>query len=276
MKISVVIPFFRREQVIRETLESVFNQTYQPFEIIVVDDASGEESLHHLMQYIPRIKLISSPRNGGVSNARNTGVAVAQGDYVAFLDSDDLWAPDKLEKQVEHLQAHRDCQIVHCGCVNFYPDGSEKSFVDKPVRLSLEHMVKGSHVMFSSVIMQRALYLKSKGFNPRFRQTEDYEYSFRLIKAGYNVDFIPLPLVRMRHGRADKLSLNWKGFITGHIKVVLQNKEIFIALSGYKGLYQCLVKYLRSGSYKAPSTAGITVRALSFLLYPFKLPGGQA
>lgn len=275
MKISVVIPFYKRELVIGETLASVFNQTYQPFEIIVVDDASGEDSLNHLIQYVPKIKLVSSPRNGGVSNARNTGVAVAQGDYIAFLDSDDLWAPDKLAKQVAHLEANPDCTVVHCGCVNFFPDGSEKTYINKPVRLNLEHLVEGSHVMFSSVLMQRSLYIKSHGFNPKFRQTEDYEYSFRLIKSGYNIDFIPLPLVRMRHGATDKLSRNWKGYIAGHVKVVLQNKDTFVASSGYLGLYQCLVKYLRTGSYKAPNSTGFSVRVLSFLLYPFKLPGNR-
>jgi teichuronic acid biosynthesis glycosyltransferase TuaG len=271
MKISVIIPFFKREQVIKETLDSVFNQTVKPFEIIVVDDASGEHSLSFLKQYLPNIRLISSPRNGGVSVARNTGVAVAQGDYVAFLDSDDLWQPDKLERQIEYLQANPDCQIVHCGCVSFYPNGIEKQYITKPARLLAEHLIKGSHVVFSSVLMPRDLYITTNGFDPTYRQTEDYEYAFRLVNQGYIIDFIPLPLVRVRFGNTDKVSLNWKGYIRGHTKVVLQNKRVFIALSGHRGFYKSIVKYIRNGSYKANAKFGLIIRSFAFFLYPFKL-----
>lgn len=100
--VSVVIPLYNARDVIRETIESVFAQTYHDYEIVVVDDGSTDGSGDVLRLYGDRIRSIQQP-NGGVAQARNRGIAAARGRYIALLDHDDLWAPDKLAKQVEVL-----------------------------------------------------------------------------------------------------------------------------------------------------------------------------
>ena len=99
--ISVVIPLYNKENAIVKTIESVFNQTYTDFEIIIVDDSSKDKSLQ-VVQSINDSRLhVIHKENGGVSSARNRGIREAKGDYIALLDGDDLWKPTFLEEQVK-------------------------------------------------------------------------------------------------------------------------------------------------------------------------------
>lgn len=104
-KVSVIIPVYNVEKYIASTIKSVLAQTYQSFELLIIDDGSPDRSVQICQQFDdPRIKIISQ-KNRGVAAARNTGISQAQGEYIAFLDADDLWLPEKLEKHVEHLES---------------------------------------------------------------------------------------------------------------------------------------------------------------------------
>ena len=108
--VSVIIPTYNRADFIVASLESVLAQTYAPLEIIVVDNGSTDDTLTRLEPYGDKITLCHEPKAGmGGSYARNKGLDRATGDYIAFLDSDDLWLPDKIEKQVELLRKNRKC-----------------------------------------------------------------------------------------------------------------------------------------------------------------------
>ncbi len=99
-KISVIIPVYNAEETIKETLESVLSQTFSQFEIIVINDGSQDKTLEIVSRILdPRLKVLSYP-NAGVSVSRNRGISQAAGEYVSFLDADDLWTPDKLETQL--------------------------------------------------------------------------------------------------------------------------------------------------------------------------------
>jgi glycosyltransferase involved in cell wall biosynthesis len=103
-KVSVIIPVYGVEQYIAATVKSVLEQTYKSFELLIIDDGSPDKSIEVCQQFTdPRIKIIRQ-QNRGLAGARNTGIRHAQGDYLAFLDADDLWLPEKLEKHVEHLE----------------------------------------------------------------------------------------------------------------------------------------------------------------------------
>lgn len=103
--VSVIIPVYKAEKYIAETVQSVLNQTYTHFELLIVDDGTPDRSIEICQQFSdPRI-IILRQLNGGVSRARNRGIRAAQGEYLAFLDGDDLWVPEKLEKHVTHLEA---------------------------------------------------------------------------------------------------------------------------------------------------------------------------
>jgi Glycosyl transferase family 2 len=102
--VSVIVPVYKAEQYIVSTLQSVLDQTYQNFELLIIDDGSPDRSIELCQQFTdPRIK-ISRQENRGVAAARNHGIRLAQGDYIAFLDADDLWLPTKIAKHIAHLE----------------------------------------------------------------------------------------------------------------------------------------------------------------------------
>ncbi|MED4583099.1 glycosyltransferase family 2 protein [Brevibacillus choshinensis] len=104
--VSVITPTYNAARFIRETIDSVKRQTYPYWELILVDDGSKDETVALIQEEMrdSRIRLIVMPKNGGAAVARNTGISAAGGRYLAFLDSDDLWLPEKLEKQVSYMQ----------------------------------------------------------------------------------------------------------------------------------------------------------------------------
>ena len=103
--VSVIIPVYNVENYIARTIDSVLNQTYSNFELLIIDDESPDRSIEIALQFDdPRIKIIHQ-KNRGLAGARNTGIRHAQGDYLAFLDSDDLWLPEKLAQHVKHLES---------------------------------------------------------------------------------------------------------------------------------------------------------------------------
>jgi len=117
-KISVIIPTYNSAQFIAEALESVFVQTYKDYEVIVVDDGSTDNTKEVLKPYMSKIRYIYK-ENGGAASARNVGIKNARGEYIAFLDSDDLWLPEKLEKQVKYFEEHLQVDMVFADCVRF-------------------------------------------------------------------------------------------------------------------------------------------------------------
>jgi len=256
LPISVIIPFYKRQSVFDETLQSVFAQTVTPIEIIVVDDASGGDAIAYLKQYEPRITVIALEKNVGVSAARNVGVKAAKGKYIAFLDSDDLWSEDKLEKQFNYLEKHTDVSLLHTGCRVFYPDKPDVIYINKPLNLLFRDLIKNSHVTPPSMMMKREDFMALGGFDPTFRQTEDYEFSMRLITKGYKIHFLPEALTHVRLGTADKISSNWKGFYNGHVGVVQKYKHFYIKEIGLIGYYYCLVNYLEKAGYKQKKILG--------------------
>jgi glycosyltransferase involved in cell wall biosynthesis len=111
--ISVVVPAYNAERTILETIASVQQQTFSDFELIVINDGSTDGTLEQLNTVKdPRLKVFSY-ENGGISVARNRGIAQATGEFIAFLDADDLWTPDKLELQLAALQQHPEVGVAY-------------------------------------------------------------------------------------------------------------------------------------------------------------------
>src|SRR4030066_2069221 len=120
--VSVIIPTYNRARFIERAIRSVLNQTYQNFEIIVVDDASTDDTEERVRRLLPngrRLKYVRHDINRGAGAARDTGIKNAAGEYIALLDSDDEWLPEKLEKQLQVFKESRDEKLglVYCGVV---------------------------------------------------------------------------------------------------------------------------------------------------------------
>jgi len=112
--ISVVIPMFNVEKYIEQSIQSVLTQTYHNFELILVDDGCSDGTLKRVAQFVDhRIRLIQQ-KNRGLSGARNTGIGASRGFYIALLDADDYWAPDKLAKHLHHLNTHPEVGVSYC------------------------------------------------------------------------------------------------------------------------------------------------------------------
>lgn len=225
-RISVVIPYYNRARFIDDCLASVFTQRRAPDEVIVVDDGSRPDQRKHLDRFLPRIRVIDQPRNLGVSAARNAGVRAATGDWIAFNDSDDLWLPDKLAIQVDHLAAHRDCDGVHTAIRAFYDDGRAK--VSDPIapRLTLEDALHDNMIRIQSLVIRAEVIRAVGGFDERLRCCEDDDLGIRLAERGCRLDYLAEPLTEMRRGDYDHLFSDWQRIIRGKATVAIRHRAL--------------------------------------------------
>lgn len=197
LSISVVIPYYNGAGFIHEALASVRAQTLAPREIIVVDDGSTRDAADILDREARNCIVVRLPRNRGQAVARNVGIVRATGDWVAFLDCDDLWAPEKLERQAAVVEANPDCRAVHGGLRSCWPDGRERVTRKSDVTLD-DFMIFPCPIVLSTVMMQRQALVECGLFDPSLRCCEDLELFLRFCSAGGRFCAVPDPLVVRR------------------------------------------------------------------------------
>lgn len=179
--VSIITPAYNAEKYIAETIQSVLGQTYENWEMLIADDGSTDTTAEIVKSFRdPRIRYFHQ-ENGGLSAARNLSLQHAKGEYIALLDSDDIFLPNKLERQVAYLESHPQCDFCYCEVRNFSTDQPGKFWLIAMPRLSGnlkdELIRRGGHFMGPlSVVFRRKLYDKFGGFNPRFRRDEYYLY----------------------------------------------------------------------------------------------------
>jgi glycosyltransferase involved in cell wall biosynthesis len=201
--ISVIIPAYNYARYLREAIDSVFAQTYPALEVIVVDDGSTDDTPAVLAAYGDRIRAIRQ-QNQGVSAARNTGISAARGEYVAFLDADDLWQPAKLEAQMARFDADPSLGLVHCGAESFDAEGQTIHFWREGMQgrvainiLRLEPVIAAPG---SNIVAPRRVAEEIGGFDTRMTGSEDWDFYYRVAER-YEIGFTPETLVRYRiHG----------------------------------------------------------------------------
>jgi glycosyltransferase involved in cell wall biosynthesis len=258
--VSVIIPVYNGERYLAETIESVIAQTEVNWEIIAVNDGSTDDSQAILQEYakkIPdRIKVITV-ENGGVSRARNTAVAAARSIYVAFLDQDDLFAPRKLERQVEMFSRNRNLGISFTNVMFIDEKGSVLR--ENAIKLGVKHrgnvfecLVFENFIGISSVMLKKELYVKTGGFDPRFSLAEDYDFLLKVTQES-SVDYIDEPLLLYRehgdsgtHTKIDRL-IDEALSISNHWK--RQNPQIFRKHFLRYGLFRLKLEVLRLKMY---------------------------
>lgn len=204
--ISVVIPYYNGSRFIAEALASVRAQTLAPLEIIVVDDGSRPEEARALDAEARDCLVIHLPRNRGVSVARNVGIARARGEWIAFLDCDDLWEPRKLELQAVVAEAHADCRAVHCGLKGLTLDGKEEVFPKGEIVFD-DFLVFPCPIFPSATMMQRQALLECGLFDPTLRCCQDLELFMRFCSDGGKFHSVPEPLT-IRRIQSEGLSRN--------------------------------------------------------------------
>jgi glycosyltransferase involved in cell wall biosynthesis len=216
MLVSVIIPTYNRERTIERAVDSVLAQTWQSIELIVVDDGSVDRTVDILARYGNRIVVIKQ-KNQGPSAARNTGIKAATGEIVAFLDSDDSWLPEKIERQVHLLQrtANQGAGCCVCNANMVYSNGKTvTSFAvagleasqSEGVWLNPAEILVTRFLFFNQVVTVRRDWLERSGFfRSDLRILEDYDLALRLSLLGPWA-FISDPLVVWHGGEENSLS----------------------------------------------------------------------
>lgn len=203
--VSAIIPTYNRANIVCEAVDSVLQQTYSNIELIVVDDGSTDATLDRLARYGDRIRVVSQS-NAGASAARNRGIAIANGELIAFLDSDDLWLPTKIARQVALLDKvntvpcclsnimmrwrHR--EITSFDIASLYPP------LEEGIWLNVGEVLATRFVLFNQgIVIRREVIEKTGSFDETLRFMEDYELPLRLSLEG-SWAYIRDPLVIWR------------------------------------------------------------------------------
>lgn len=201
--ISIIMPAWNAEQTIEEAIRSVQEQTYPFWELIVIDDHSSDQTGEKVLELASedsRICLKRNRKNLGVSRSRNRGVDLAGGNWVAFLDSDDLWRRDKLEKQVRLIHQKKEAELIFTGSA--FIRGSAKSVIPISYKLSVPEVIsyrqllKQNVISCSSVLVRKELLLQYPMRHDNMH--EDYAVWLQILKNGFQARGIDEPLLIYR------------------------------------------------------------------------------
>ncbi len=198
-EVSVIIPTYNRGNLIARAIQSVLKQTHQNFEIIVIDDASADNTKEVIQSFNDsRIKYIKHQVNKGGSAARNTGIKIAQGKYIAFLDSDDEWLPEKLEKQVKKIkESNEKVGVIY---TRYWILQNNKKFLSKEPQkrgdIFEDELFEDWITPTSCVLVKKECFERVGGFDENLPVRQDYDMWLRISKYFY-FDFIKEPLVKI-------------------------------------------------------------------------------
>ena len=191
--VSVIIPTYNRAHLLGRAIQSVLNQTYQGFELIVVDDGSSDNTGEVVATFAdPRIHYLRHVKNRGAAAARNTAIKTARGEHIAFLDSDDEWLPEKLEKQMKVFgSVSSRVGVVYTDMWTIGPDGARKYWHSSRVMpedgIIYDHLIAGrlADISMSSVVIRRECFAKVGMFDEEFPRLIDRDLFIRLSKHFY-------------------------------------------------------------------------------------------
>jgi glycosyltransferase involved in cell wall biosynthesis len=193
---SVVIPTYNRVGYLGEALSSVFLQTLQPYEVIVADDGSTDATESFVKETYPQVRYCRSMYNQGISGARNMGLRLVRGTHVAFLDSDDLWAPDKLEKQLQVFQENVDVDAV----VTYYEEFVTPEMGRKSNSCGQFDHTKTAHAGYcaGTLLVRREIFDRTGLFDESVRVGEFIEWFSRATDSGMRSLLLPHVLMKRR------------------------------------------------------------------------------
>jgi glycosyltransferase involved in cell wall biosynthesis len=210
-KVSVLMSVYNGSQYLRESIESILNQTFTDFEFIIINDCSTDNTWEILNEYAiqdQRLVLISNPENLGLTKSLNKGLQVAKGEYIARQDADDISLPQRLETQASLLNKHSDIALVSC---NIEIINSEGCPIEKYHR-SCESDLVGWYLLFynhlgghSQVIFRRDIVMNLGGYCENYRYAQDYELWCRIVKVGKIVILPEFLLQQRRHNQSISL-----------------------------------------------------------------------
>ncbi len=261
--VSVVIPTYNALKFLPQTIASVMGQTFQDFELLLIDDGSSDGTADWVAQYNQdvennpqsqghKIRFFQQHR-GGVSTARNLGIQNAQGEFVAFLDADDLWVPTKLGQQVHYLNQHPRVGLVHGAIALMNEAGTLTGRVlsSKPVASSLTRLLTQNAVACQTVMVRRSCFEQTGGFDAQADTVEDWDLWMRVARF-YPIVGLPDVLAHYRQVESS-LSRSHERMVPTYHYVIEKNYEFCqdeltrlgvndrrLKAASYASAYQCL------------------------------------
>lgn len=257
-KVSVIIAVYNKANLLPRAIKSVINQTFQDFELIIIDDGSIDDTkkiVNEFQKKDQRIKYFYQ-ENQGYASALNKGLSLAKGDYIAILDHDDEWLPEKLEKQIQIFEKYPSVYLVTCWIFRILENNTKKLFKTYSGLIKKENwciFFKSKGILTSSTILFKKEILSKLGeFDLKLKSVVDLEFYIRVI-TNYDIYFVPIPLVNY-YDYADSLSkknfwLKWSpdfDYILNKHKIIL-NKCKDAKIYFFKTLGTC---YLLQAKYK--------------------------
>ncbi len=221
--ISIILPTYNREHLLGRSIQSVLNQTYRDFELIIVDDGSTDNTEKLVRSFKKEtINYIKHRENRGPATARNTGIKSASGEYIAFQDSDDEWLPEKLEKQMMVFKASPpDVGVVYTGFFQFI--NTRKRYIPPTKVVQKDgyifaNLMKDCFVSTQTTLVKRDCFIVTGMFDERFTPSEDWELFLRMSRQ-YQFRCVNEPLVIVYH-QPDSITANLSAEIRSY-KLVL-------------------------------------------------------
>ena len=235
--IDVIIPIYNRHEMLYKALQSIENQTSIPTNVIIVDDSSSPAITLPSLNFTFSITLIRNNYNKGASSSRNIGVNASSEKYIAFLDSDDLWLTDKLEKQYKLAELSQ-ADLVYCDHKIVSPTGqfysSQKELYTQDILENLLDFWVPPNT--STLLFRRSAFLEIGGFDENLGTCEDHDLWFRVAQSNLKVNCVREPLSVFFHHSQERLSFNFDKRLSGIEKFLDNQKEIFLLTKGYKSL----------------------------------------
>lgn len=202
-KVSVIIPMHNSSKFILKCLNSALNQTYKNLEIILIDDKSTDDTLDKVsLVKDKRIKLIKLDKNEGAAVSRNKGIEASTGDYICFLDSDDFWVNDKIEKQIEFI---KDKSFIYSKYI--YYKENKTHVANVPLTYTYKKLLKNSGIFTSTVMLNMNHLKKEDIYMPNIKRGQDYGCFYKVLKKVGKAYGMDEPLAYYRVGN-NSLSSN--------------------------------------------------------------------
>lgn len=232
--ISIIIPTYNRAYCILDSINSVLNQTYPYFELLIIDDGSTDNT-EDIVRDIEdeRVKYYKTPQNSGPAAARNYGVALAQYDYIAFQDSDDEWLAEKLDKQIRLITENPIYGLVYC---QMKCPLTQEDYVlvpgdsiphEQKMGYIYDYLLKKNYISTQTMLIKKQYYMENGGFDESLKALEDWDMVLGISKNN-QIGYVDETLLIHPIDNADRLSLNGTAYYESRCKMLGKYKNDMI------------------------------------------------
>lgn len=279
INISVVIPVYNRASTIVACIESVVAQSYPVKEIIVIDDCSTDNTIEQLEIYKEKLIILKTNTQSGAQVARNIGVKAANSDWIAFLDSDDKWLPDKLNIQVEELEKHNfdSCTVIHSDCYVLTSEINDKYVWNLPVingRDVYSKLLKHPAPMFQGMLISKISLVKIDYLDEKVVAYQEWDTAIRLAKYCKFVHIQKPLFIYYRHS-GKTISSSLKNSFNGYMYIINKHKKDIIKYCGEdifnKHLITNAINTMNAGDFKNGKKVLNKINRFSFKIILLKL-----